>query len=269
MWVAGTRGEVTLPDPDGSTVVGHVSTSGAWKDLGAAGLPKWLNVASLRVDGHRLMLTGMRPTPDGSSLRPFAATKPLWASTSARWTSQPVDAPAWDSSMGFPLLRIAAGAATWATAGSWLLRRHGSGWKVVDGPTFGTPLSACASAQGVIHLVSDTPGGSVLWRRSGGASPGGWTTVAVPGGFGAQRMTGDRNQLWVVGQLEGGEDYAAAALRVIDGRVVGSIGGPLSAGGQVGILDEVVIDTRGPIAAGYRATKPGGDAIGWTCRPVL
>lgn len=269
VWVAGTRGEVTLPVSDGSTVVGHVSTSGTWKGLGAVGLPSFLTVASLKVEGALLLLTGMRPTPDGSSLRPFAATKPLGASPSVHWASLAVDAPVWDSGTAAPLLRLAEGAPSWATAGTWLLRRQAPGWKVVDGPpgTFAQTKSACALAEGQIHVVTQGVAGPTLWRRT--TSSRAWRRIALPTNFGAQAMAGDARQLWVVGQTQGGEDFAATALRVVGGSVVDTVGGPLSAGGPVGILEHVAVAADGPLAAGYRATAPGGKAIGWTCRLLV
>lgn len=271
VWVAGTRGDVSLPVADGSSVVGHVSPSGVWRSIGTHGLPRWLTVGSLGAEGDRLLLTGMVPTSGGASLRPFAATSPLTGPATGRWTGQPVTAPAWDTSTAYPLLRMADGAPTWATAGAWVLRRRGAGWAVVDVPpgTTGATKVGCASAQGQVHVLTEGFDGTELWRQVESGGSGRWTAVPLPGGFVAQAVAGDSKEVWVVGQTEGGEDFAATALRVVDVKVVDRVGGSLSAGGPVGILDHVIVDPAGPLAAGYRAAEPGGDALGWTCRPVV
>lgn len=271
VWVAGTRNDVSLPVADGSSVVGHVSTAGTWRSFGTLGLPKWLNVASVRAEGGQLLLTGMVPTSGGASLRPYAASRAIDSPATVRWTSELVTAPAWDTSSAFPLLRIADGAPTWATAGAWVLRRQGSGWTVVDVPpgTTGSTKIACASAQGQIHVLTQGYAGLGLWRRTDTAGSAAWVSVPLPDKFVAQAMAGDAEQLWVVGETDGGEDFAATALRVVGGKVVDRVGGPLSAGGPVGILNQVIVDPGGVLAAGYRSTQPGGLGLGWTCRPVV
>lgn len=268
VWVGGTRNDVSLPVPDGTSVVGHVSRTGAWRALDTTGLPAWLEIGSLRVEGGQLLLTGMVPTAGGASLRPYAASHPLAATAAASgWTSHLVDAPAWDGATAYPLLRVADGDPTWATAGAWVLRRAGAGWRVVDVPpgTEGLGKTAAALAQGRMHVVVEGAGGTQLWRQTAA----GWTTVDLPPRFGIQAVAGSPDELWAVGTTTGGPDFGATAVRVVGGRLVDRVGGAVGSGGPVGILDQVVVDAGGALAAGYHAAAPGGDALGWTCRPVV
>lgn len=233
-WIVGDRNDVSLPEADGTTVVGHLSPDGTWRPLDTEGLPAYCGFSSLALIGGRIELTGYVPADGGRTLRPYCLTRPRRPGT-AGWTERPVDAPVWDSDV-LPAMRIAAGSTDWATAANWLLRRSGAGWAVVDGPPGQDKAwhGPCAVGGGSLYLATEDPEATPrarLHRRTGST----WTEVKLPDGVTIAELLPTPAGCWAVGDRSVPETgtITVIALQLTGSAVTRRIEGPAGAAHDV------------------------------------
>ncbi len=239
VWIVADRNDVSLPDADGSIVVGHLHRDGRWRALNTDSLPRYSWYRSLRLAGDRIELTGGTSTEAGP--RPFCVSRPIH-NPSAAWTEHPVEAPPWGGDL-VPILKIGSGTTDWATAGAWLLRRSGSGWRAVGGLPGDERAwrEACAVAAGSLYLSTadpytapepDDPERYLLHRRVGAT----WTRLKLPPLVTITDLAPTRDGCWAVGDRYDPrtELNFAIALRISGSKVVQRINGPA---GSVHMID--------------------------------
>lgn len=229
-WIVGDRNDVSLPEADGTTVVGHLALDGTWRSVDTERLPAFCGFSSLALIDGRIELTGYVPADGGRTLRPYCLTRPL-RSGPAAWSEQPVDAPAWASDV-LPSLTIAKGTTDWATAANWLLRRFRSGWATVDGPPGRDAAwhGPCAVGGRSLYLATEDPEAMPrvrLHRRVGST----WTEVELPAGVTISEIVPTAHGCWAVGDRYAPETGAITviALRVTGSAVVQRLDGPAGA----------------------------------------
>ncbi len=254
VWIVGDRNDVSLPVADGSTVVGHLGRDGRWRSLDTEQLPAYCGFSSLALIDGRIELTGYAPTEGDGRPRPYCLTRPLQYEA-APWTERPVDAPVWNGDV-VPSLKIGAGTTDWATADTWLFRRSGSGWAVVDGPP-DTGLAwhgPCAVGGRSLYLGTEFPESREfrLRRRVGET----WTDVRLPSGVYVAGLIPTPGGCWAAGYRIDWEsetqDSTVIVLRVSGSKVVQRFDGPpgaaddvCRAGGKI-LLSGIVPDPRDP-----------------------
>lgn len=266
VWVAGDRNDVTLPVSDGTAAVGHLGHDGKWRALDTEKLPRYARYASVLLIDGRLELTGERPHESGPGFSPYCVSRPL-GDASAGWTERPITPDLNWIDGPLPTLKIGSGTTDWATAGSRLLRRTGSGWTVVDGPPGSdeTWLSHCAVSGRSLYLITVDSGKdwSVRLHRRVNST---WTDVPLPKGMRLHQLAATANGCWAVGsQEESNVPVAASAIRIAGSKIIQRVDG------RQGMIELVCI-ADGKVLLGGVAPDPddpdnGWAGYGWLLRP--